>query len=150
MSSYQYRKYHCGDKTVARSSYLHNGISYTGKMAALYWDGPQGLIYNHSLSYTRALLSNFILFFCGLWLLIHALNSVVLYINCCWCQGMDWISLAPDPWNGVWGRCIHGFGSSTWNAKLHLLVHILPLIVTYIHCQVSSVCRVHILPLIVT
>ena len=51
------------------------------------------------------------------------------------------ISLAPDPWNGVWGRCIHGFSSSAWNAKLHLLVHILPLIVTDIHCQVSSVCR---------
>ena len=31
MSSYQYREYHCGDKTVVRSSYLHNGISYTGK-----------------------------------------------------------------------------------------------------------------------
>ena len=31
MSSYQYRKSHCGDKTVVRSSYLHNGISYTGQ-----------------------------------------------------------------------------------------------------------------------
>ena len=28
ISSYQYRKSHCGDKTVVRSSYLHNGISY--------------------------------------------------------------------------------------------------------------------------
>ena len=37
MLSYQYRKSHCGDKTVARSSYLHNGISYTGKMSSLYW-----------------------------------------------------------------------------------------------------------------
>ena len=36
MLSYQYRKYHCGDKTVVRSSYLHNGISYTGKMTSLY------------------------------------------------------------------------------------------------------------------
>ena len=35
--SYQYRKSHCGDKTVVRSSYLHNGISYTGKMTSLYW-----------------------------------------------------------------------------------------------------------------
>ena len=34
---YQYRKSHCGDKTVVRSSYLHNGISYTGKMSSLYW-----------------------------------------------------------------------------------------------------------------
>ena len=40
MSSYQYRKYHCGDKTVERSSYLHNGISYTGKMSSLYWFSP--------------------------------------------------------------------------------------------------------------
>ena len=40
MSSYQYRKSHCGDKTVERSSYLHNGISYTGKMSSLYWFSP--------------------------------------------------------------------------------------------------------------
>ena len=39
--SYQYRKSHCGDKTVVRSSYLHNGISYTGKMSSLYWIGTQ-------------------------------------------------------------------------------------------------------------
>ena len=37
MSSYQYRKSYCGDKTVVRSSYLHNGVSYTGKMTSLYW-----------------------------------------------------------------------------------------------------------------
>ena len=40
MPSYQYRKSHCGDKTVVRSSYLYNGISYTGKMAFLYWISP--------------------------------------------------------------------------------------------------------------
>ena len=34
MSSYQYRKFHCGDKTVVRSSYIHNGFSYTGKMTS--------------------------------------------------------------------------------------------------------------------
>ena len=37
MSSYQYRKPHWGDKTVVRLSYLHNGISYTGKTTSLYW-----------------------------------------------------------------------------------------------------------------
>ena len=37
MSSYQYRKSHCGDKTIIRSSYLPNGISYTGKTTSLYW-----------------------------------------------------------------------------------------------------------------
>ena len=41
MSSYQYWKSHCGDKTVIRSSYLHNEIPYIGKMASLYWISPQ-------------------------------------------------------------------------------------------------------------
>ena len=31
MSSYHYRNSHCGDKTIWKSSYLHNRISYTGK-----------------------------------------------------------------------------------------------------------------------
>ena len=43
MPSYQYRKSHCGDKTVVRSSYLHNGISYTGKMASLHRTTHQDL-----------------------------------------------------------------------------------------------------------
>ena len=29
--SYQHGKSHCGDKTIVRSSYLHNGISYTSE-----------------------------------------------------------------------------------------------------------------------
>ena len=37
MSSYQYRKSHCGDKTVVRSSYLHNGNSDTGMATSVYW-----------------------------------------------------------------------------------------------------------------
>ena len=36
-TSYQYRKSHCGDKTILRPSYLHNGISFTGKVSSLYW-----------------------------------------------------------------------------------------------------------------
>ena len=40
MSSYQYRKSLCGDKTILRPSYfIHNGISYTGKTTSLYWIG---------------------------------------------------------------------------------------------------------------
>ena len=39
MTSCRYRKSHCGDKTVVRLSYLHNGISYTGKMTSLHWIG---------------------------------------------------------------------------------------------------------------
>ena len=42
MSSYQYGKSHCGDRTILRPSYLHNGISYTGKMSSLYWIGALG------------------------------------------------------------------------------------------------------------
>ena len=37
MSSYQYRKSDCGDKTILRPSYLHNGMAYNGKMTPLYW-----------------------------------------------------------------------------------------------------------------
>ena len=41
MSSYRYRKSHCGDKTILRPSYLHNGIFYTGETTSLYWVGVQ-------------------------------------------------------------------------------------------------------------
>ena len=44
MSSYQYRKSHCGDKTILRPSYIHNGISYAGKMTSLYWIMALGYI----------------------------------------------------------------------------------------------------------
>ena len=40
MSSYQYNNPHCGDKTVVRSSYLHDGILFTGEMASLYGISP--------------------------------------------------------------------------------------------------------------
>ena len=40
ISFYQCRKSHCGYNTVVRSSHLHNGISYTGKMASLFWISP--------------------------------------------------------------------------------------------------------------
>ena len=42
MPSHQYRKSHCGDKTILRPSYLHNGISYTGKTTSLYWIRAHG------------------------------------------------------------------------------------------------------------
>ena len=52
ISSYQYRKSHCGDKTVVRSSYLHDGISYTGKTTSLYWIRAL-FLYEDSLSEYR-------------------------------------------------------------------------------------------------
>ena len=44
MFSYQYKKSHCGDKTIIRSSYLHNGISYAGKMTCSCWNSYAGKI----------------------------------------------------------------------------------------------------------
>ena len=32
-----FRELHCGDKVVIKSSYLHSGNSYTGKMVSLCW-----------------------------------------------------------------------------------------------------------------
>ena len=63
LSSYQYRKSHCGDKTVVRLSYLHNGISYTGKMTSSHW--TRALFYSCR---TYLCLDRYILILtCGLW-----------------------------------------------------------------------------------
>ena len=66
ISSYQYRKSHCGDKTILRPSYLHKGISYSGKMSFLYWIGPQDII-RHDTNCRRMdkLLSSMIVNFCN-------------------------------------------------------------------------------------
>ena len=53
MTSYWYRKSHCGDKTILRPSYLHNGISYTGKSTSLYWFGA--LWFSHEGNFTEML-----------------------------------------------------------------------------------------------
>ena len=37
MSSYRYRKSHCGYKTILQRSYLHNGNPYTSKRTSLCW-----------------------------------------------------------------------------------------------------------------
>ena len=57
MSSCQYRKSHCWDKTILRPSYLHNGISYTGKTAYLYWIGPQDHIVRHGSTGLRMMMN---------------------------------------------------------------------------------------------
>ena len=58
MPSYQYRKSHCGDKTILRPSYLHNGISYTGKMTSLYWIRAQFVIRFSRLFRTASVAAN--------------------------------------------------------------------------------------------
>ena len=58
MSSNQYRKSHCGYKTVIRSSYLHNGISYTGMIKSLYWTNPSSLLIFSANGFTLWLVWN--------------------------------------------------------------------------------------------
>ena len=79
ISSYQYRKSHCGDKTVVRSSYLHNGISFTGKMSSLYWIGTHDDIMS-SDSFNMDLLLfgvKFLVYvaFCGMFTTFSGLQS---------------------------------------------------------------------------
>ena len=40
-TSYQYSKFQFEEMTVVRAPYLHNDISYTGKMASLFWINSQ-------------------------------------------------------------------------------------------------------------
>ena len=75
MTSYQYRKSHCGDKTVVRSSYLHNGISYTGKMALLYWFSPQTNPPMTSMIITAAW------FHAIHWKVFHQLGACILFLS---------------------------------------------------------------------
>ena len=75
MPLYQYRKSHCGDKIV-RSSFLHNGISYTGKMTSLYWIRAQVFntcqrIYATSIVSTYALPPVLYLLFLSVRMRIH-------------------------------------------------------------------------------
>ena len=59
MSSYQYRKSHCRDKTILRPSYLHNGISYTDKMASLCWIRAQVPFSIHGWSRSQSMREEF-------------------------------------------------------------------------------------------
>ena len=61
MLFYRYRKSHFGDKTVVRSSYLHNRISYTGKMAFLYWIRDLDAIYHTYMTITTMKVCNHIM-----------------------------------------------------------------------------------------
>ena len=48
MLSCRYRKSHRGDKAVVRSSYLHDGISYTCETISFYWIEARGLaVFRH-------------------------------------------------------------------------------------------------------
>ena len=49
MASYLYRKFHCGDKMILQPYYLHNGISYSGKMTFLFYIESGPWLFDQSL-----------------------------------------------------------------------------------------------------
>ena len=101
MSSYQYRKSHCGDKTILRPSYLHNGISYTGKMTSLYWITAQVSTELKSKEVLYCSKSNYVLVFATIFCTWH--NSKLLGL---------WKNLQPWACNKEIGR---GWGCNNIN-----------------------------------
>ena len=102
MSSYQSRKSHCG--SVVRSSYFHNGISYTSKMASLYWTSPLGPIvtwtsFSNVFSW-RCLYSGskLIAYWLGDGLLLNTWHTITLTND----ESIRWRIYAPtlNRWNG--------------------------------------------------
>ena len=75
MSSYWYRKSHCGDKTVVRSSYLHNGISYAGKITSFYW--------------IRALVADSLVDLIQLWL--AGIYNIMKILEAHWAMPCQWV-----------------------------------------------------------
>ena len=63
-------------KTVVRSSYLHDGISYTGKTTSFYWIGP--LIFECTMSNTLRTLLSKNAFIDGKYLLNHLPATIFL------------------------------------------------------------------------
>ena len=88
VSPCQYRKSHCGDKTIVRSFYLHNGISYTGKMTSLYWFNPlhsDGYVLKQK--YRCPLIRNELCSF------IHPLPGLILLTEIKWDHWKNWAIL---------------------------------------------------------
>ena len=94
MTSYWYRKSHCADKTILRPSYLHNGISYTGKTTALYWIGAlvvitypcHDIIFNSCCQYIVVYGHHVVTY---VWVNIGSDNGLLLttpklYLTYCW------------------------------------------------------------------
>ena len=87
MTSYQYRKSHCGDKTNLWPSYLHSGSSYTGKTTSLYWIRAlvsfwRTIIYTtYQYIYTKMWLMSRCIFSVGVLmkrsLFVHTLKNIV-------------------------------------------------------------------------
>ena len=80
MSSYQYRKSHCGGKMAIRSSFLHNGNFYTGKMTSIYPINSQDGFQKH-MGATHKLCKHTELFITYLWWSILCFLVYLVYIT---------------------------------------------------------------------
>ena len=112
MSSYQYRKSHCGDKTVVRSSYLHNGIPYTGKMSSLYWIRALVSLCLHE-QVGDTIVDGWPRFECN----FNVFADMILPYGS-HCNDM---TASPEPINGVTGTWLSCFATCDW---LRALVHL--------------------------
>ena len=97
MPSYQYRKSHCGDKTILGSSYLRNGISNTGKISFLYW--VKALVTNGFPSQRASTVE----LWCFLWwylnkLLNKQLSSWWFHVLWCFCHVTAIITTEQNGW----------------------------------------------------
>ena len=89
----------CGDKTVVRSSYLHNGSSYTGKTTSLYWIRAQGPVsisdktsfYSHACACEHWVPCSFTGFIARIFL--HEEIAERLCVACLWMH-IPWLHVA--------------------------------------------------------
>ena len=115
MSSYQCRKSHCGDKMILRPSYLHNGISYTGKMTYLYWiralDSLSAITIDNAIYHI-----NYAHHFVLLWSVV-----VVMEVNSLWPSDAIWYNRYGSTLAQVMACCLR--------APSHYLNHCLLIII---------------------
>ena len=89
ISSYQYRKPHCGDKMSLWLPPFHNGSSYTGKIASLYWMRAQHTEYDKSLLHSLPLF----------WMtLFYRVSTTISSINGLFTQGKQLCKWANIGW----------------------------------------------------
>ena len=102
MSSYQYWKSHSGDKMVVRSSYLHIGISYTGKIIFFTFGLSAGCpecICNHPRPWRRPCVSDW---GCGAVILLSRGEFGREKNKICYQRGRVWtICYMPNLWYNI-------------------------------------------------
>ena len=123
MSYYQYRKSHCGDKTILRPD---NGIPYTSKMTSLYWIRAQATlrskgsinvntrIWGASLYFT-SLQNAFLWYFSVDWNNIpHPVLQFVLQMRWQSCHLISNTNFTADLWSWIKDQQIYNLMETAW------------------------------------